>query len=1103
VRSQQRFLASAKRSALLAALAIAATAAFAPAAEAAPAPAWTLSLTPMPANFAPGEVSQYLAVATNVGGGVTTGEPTRLETSMPAGVVPIGVNGHNSDPGSNPDIACAIAAQTVSCETSGSVHPGQMLRYQMQVEVPPGTEEGPVEAKSSVSGGGAAQQVSTSASSEISPDPLPFQILPGFTAPLTNEDGSAATAAGSHPYQFTTDFSFPSQVAGIQLTGAGHPRDIYSELPRGLLGNPAATPVLCTELELTTGECPDPSQIGILSITTVTGAISTIGPGTSPVYNMVPPAGSVASFGTSVANVGYFIHILGGVRTDGDYGLEGVGRDTVAPPGNPIFHVEAQLWGDPSSAAHDQIRGKCLEVNTSCPVAAQKTSFLTMPSECSGKPLPFEVRANSWEEPGVFKSAQYESSDPEGNPASVSGCNQLEFKPTIEAQPSTNLAESPSGLDADLHQPQNLDLEGHSTAALKDISVALPEGMTLNPSAADGLQGCSSAQVEMITAVGQSPSHFDKSLPQCPDASKIGTVEVSSPALAKRDAEHKLELDPETGEPIPVPLEGSVYLAKPFDNPFGSLLAIYLAIEDQEKTGIVAKLPGKITADPNTGQLVTTFSDGPELPIEDVRLHIFGGARSPLITPPLCGNHTISAKATPWSTPEGADVTAIDTFATSAFPGGGSCPTSAGAAPNSPSFSAGTLAPQAGAYSPFVLKLLRGDGSQRLSGVDATLPPGLIGKLAGLGQCTEAQIASAKAREAPNMGALELASPSCPTSSQLGTVDVSAGAGPTPLHVGAKAYLTGPYKGAPIGIAVITPAIAGPFDLGTVVTRIALYINAESAQVHAVTDPFPKLLEGIPLDVRGASLKLDRPNFTLNPTSCEPMAINGNAATFAGGLASLRSPFQVGGCSSLGFKPNLDLRLIGGTKRGGHPALKATYKPRPGDANIKSLVVRLPRSAFLDQAHIRTICTRVQFAADSCPAAAQYGSVKAWTPLLENPLEGPVWLRSSNHKLPDLVFDLHGQIDVEVATRIDSVNGGIRARIESAPDAPLTKVILHMQGQKKGLIINSRDICQGSNRADVEMEGQNGKVADSKPQLKAKCGKSRKGKGHKHGKGGA
>jgi len=244
-------------------------------------------------------------------------------------------------------------------------------------------------------------------------------------------------------------------------------------------------------------------------------------------------------------------------------------------------------------------------------------------------------------------------------------------------------------------------------------------------------------------------------------------------------------------------------------------------------------------------------------------------------------------------------------------------------------------------------------------------------------------------------------------------------------------------------------------------------------------------------------LNLSRPDFTLNPTSCDPMKILGGASTTAGQVASLANPFQVGGCSSLGFKPKLDLRLKGGTKRGGHPALIATYKPRPGDANTKGLVVRLPRSAFLDQAHIRTICTRVQFAAKACPKGAQYGSIKAWTPLLDEPLEGPVWLRSSNHKLPDLVFDLHGIIDVEVATRIDSVNGGIRASIESAPDAPLSKVVLNMQGAKKGLIVNSRNLCGGANKADVELEGQNGKAYEFKPKLKAKCGKS----GHrKHGK---
>jgi hypothetical protein len=1085
----------ARRFALFACLVLAALAGLAPAAQASPAPAWTLSLNPLPSNFVPGKTSEYFAAATNVGAGSTSGK-VELEVTLPPEVAPIKVRSFDNDPSSPADPPCAIVAQTISCETSEALDPGRLLAAQVTVEVPLGAPEETLSAEASVLGGGAAQQVRATAPTTISADPLPFDVLPGFSGSLTGEDGSAITAAGSHPQQYSINFGFPGEAAGEDgLTGAGHPRYIITDLPRGLVGDPAATPVLCTEAQLTSTKCPDASQIGLFDLTTIAGEKGTTGVLTSNVYNMVPPAGSPAEIGFGV--VGLFIHLSVGVRSDGDYGIQVSGKDILALGGEPLLHFQIQTWGDPSSESHDAVRGACELANTTCPVERQKTAFLTMPTGCSGSPLVHRLRASSWEAPAVFKEASYESADLEGNPVAVDGCNQLDYEPTIEVQPTTNLAESPSGLDAHLHQPQNLDLEGRSSTATKDIAVTLPEGMTLNPSAADGLGSCSSEQIGLITPVGQSPGHFDKNLPSCPDASKLGTAEVTSPVLVRRDAEHKLKLDPETSKPIPDPLHGSIYLAKPFDNPFDSLLAIYLTVEDTKNTGIVAKLPGKISADPNTGQLVTTFSEGPELPLEDVRLHFFGGARAPLITPPVCGNHTIGALLTPWSSPEGKDVTTTDTFATSAFPGGGNCPTRAGQAPNAPSFSAGTLSPQAGAYSPFVFKLNREDGSQRLSTIDATLAPGLIGKLAGLSQCSEAQIAAAKVREAPNMGAAEIANPSCPASSLLGPVDVSAGAGPTPLHVGARAYLTGPYKGAPIGLIVITPAIAGPFDLGAVVTRVALDINAATAQVHAVTDPIPKLLEGIPLDVRSAALKLDRPNFTLNPTSCDPMAIVGNAATFAGGLAALHTPFQVGGCSALGFKPKLELSLKGGgTKRGGHPAFNATYRPRTGDANAKDLVVRLPRSAFLDQAHIRTICTRVQFAARSCPAGAQYGFVKAWTPLLDNPLEGPVWLRSSSHKLPDLVFDLHGQIDVEVASRIDSVNGGIRARIESAPDAPLTKVLLHMQGAKKGLIVNSRDICQGSNRADVELDAQNGKFYDLRPQLKAKCGKQgRRGHG--------
>jgi hypothetical protein len=1080
---------------LLGALGLAAPAA------ASPAPAWRLSAVPLGTNFPPGSHQEYFIVATDIGAGPTSGEPIVLKATLPAGVAPTGAFGGDNDPDSA-DPTCSFVGQAISCESAGPLHPSRNLEVLVQVEVA-SVEPQLLSATASIAGGGATE-VTTLVPTRISPEVASFGLIPGpsgLSALLTDSDGSPATQAGSHPDQQTVNLAFPTENQGLP-TSAGHLRDAVTDLPRGLLVDPAATPVLCTEAELeSVGNpgCPDASQVGVFNLMTIAGGVNY---SSDPLYNMVPPRGTPAEVGFNADNgAGIFVHLTGRVRSDGDFGLSADINDVVALTNNPVLAAQVQFWGDPSSESHDQIRGKCGNLGGSCPVESQSTALLTMPTRCTG-PIATTLNVDSWEEPGVFHERSAESTDLGGNPVGVDGCNHLQFEPTISSQPSTNLAESPAGLDFNLHQPQNLELEGLSTAALKDVTVTLPQGMTLNPAAADGIAGCAGAQIGMLTAVGESPVHLSKEPSSCPDASKIGTVEATTPALAEYDSENKIELDPETGKPIPAPLKGSIYLAKPFDNPFDSLLAVYLALED-EKTGIIAKVPGKISADPSTGQLVTRFAENPELPLEDVRTHFFAGSRAPLITPPLCGAHTTSAALTPWSSPEGADVTATDSLAINAFPGGGSCPTSAGAAPNSPSFSAGTIAPVAGAYSPLVIKLLRQDGSQRLNGVDATLPPGLIGKLAGLTQCSEARIAAAKAREAPNMGAAELSHPSCPASSQLGAVDVSAGAGPTPLHVGAKAYMAGPYKGAPISLAIITPAVAGPFDLGTVVTRIALYVNSQSAQIHAISDPIPTILGGIPLDVRGASLKFDRPSFTLNPTSCDPMAILANATAITGQLAPLRSPFQVGGCSALGFKPKLALSLQGGgTKRGGHPAFNATYTPRAGDANAKGLVVRLPRSAFLDQAHIRTICTRVQFAASACPAAARYGFVKAWTPLLEDPLEGPVWLRSSNHKLPDLVFDLRGQIDVEVATRIDSVNGGIRARIESAPDAPLTKVILHMQGQKKGLIVNSRDICQGANRADVELEGQNGKVSDSKPQLKAKCGKSRKGHGHRHGKHG-
>ena len=423
---------------------------------------------------------------------------------------------------------------------------------------------------------------------------------------------------------------------------------------------------------------------------------------------------------------------------------------------------------------------------------------------------------------------------------------------------------------------------------------------------------------------------------------------------------------------------------------------------------------------------------------------------------------------------------------------GGPCPT--GTPPFDPGYLAGTINNNAGSYSPFVLRLTRKDGTQRFSALGVHMPPGLSAKLVGVPHCSDVAIEAAKTKS----GKEELANSSCMASSQIGSVIAGAGAGPTPVYVETgKAYLAGPYKGAPLSVVVAVPAVAGPFDLGTVVTRAALYVDPVTAQVRVVSDPLPQILEGIPLNVRDIRVIVDRPNFTLNPTNCEPMEVKATVFGSNGAVANVSNRFQVANCASLGFKPKLSLKLKGGTKRGGHPKLRAVLRTKQGpgsktpEANIAGAVVRLPRSAFLDQAHIGTICTRVQFAASACPSRSVYGHASVKTPLLDEVLSGPVYLRSSDHELPDLVIALKGPdslpLEVHLAGRVDSVKGSIRTSFESVPDAAVSQFTLDMFGGNKGLIINSRDLCVKPSRVKAKFTGQNGMIFESRPVLKADC----------------
>jgi len=890
----------------------------------------------------------------------------------------------------------------------------------------------------------------------------------GFDGMVTEADGSAATQAGSHPYEGWTDISFG---------GEEEVREVVVDLPPGFGGDPFAVPK-CSREDYAQNACSNSSKVGVATVYFAVGSPAL----TYPIWNLEPNDGKPAEFGFNPLLVP--VILSASVRTEGDYGL------TITAPGLPqsahAIGTAITFWGVPADESHDALRGfsGCLgdsldpafDPSTCGPPAssdAEELPLLTNPTDCAAGPARTYARAASWQHPTLFSSFSFLShtAPPESKPVGVEGCENVPFEPTFTAQPTTNQAASPTGLDVHLSIPQEglREPDALASAHLKKAEVTLPAGMLINASSADGLGACSPDQIGLTTPVGQSPSHFSADPANCPGSSKIGEVEIDTPVL-----DHTLK--------------GSVYLASQGTNPFNSTLALYLAVADK-KSGVVVKLPGKVSPDPSTGQLTAVFDNNPQLPFSDLHLQFKGGPAAPLMTPATCGTHSTQSTLTSWA--GGSAVQSQSSFKLTAGPGGSPCPSNQFA----PKFEAGTQSPLAGTFSPFVLRFSRADGTQEVSGVaSATLPPGLTGKLAGIPYCPDAALAGIGT--APGTGAAQVDSPSCPAASQIGVVTAGAGAGPNPFYVKTgRAYLAGPYQGAPLSMAIVTPAVAGPFDLGNVVVRTALNVNPESAQISAGAVNLPRFLEGIPLDLRSVEVDLDRPSFTINPTNCEPMAVSAVLTGVDGASANVSSRFQAGSCVNLGFAPKLALSLKGGTKRGTYPQLRAVLQAPPGQANIAKVSVALPHSAFLAQEHINTICTRVQFSARACPAGSVYGHATAWSPLLDQPLSGPVYLRSSTNKLPDLVVSLDGQVHIDLVGRIDSVDGGIRNSFEAVPDAPVSKFVLEMKGGKKGLLVNSRNICRVTSRATVQMDGQNGKLHDFRPVLKNGCKKQAKGKG--------
>ena len=871
----------------------------------------------------------------------------------------------------------------------------------------------------------------------------------------------SSTQAGAHPdvavtLRFETRLSLGDETCFCRTL-----KTLSVNTPPGLVGTPTDLP-RCTEADFAFNQCPVGSQVGIVVALLFNGDLYAY----QPLYNMEPRDDQLALFSTflPIANSPFNISIAS--RTESDYGLEFLNFGIPSPV--DVDGLTQITWGVPASTEHDMLRFPfkgpkssdffCLEdpnpipallrgeqacglTHPPVPSGADETPFISNPTACSG-PLSFEAETIAFDL-GVNHSS---SSFP-----TTTGCDQLSFDPSLSGAPTTPETESPSGFNARLTVPQPLSPSSQTPSAIKATTVTLPVGMSVSSNAADGKTGCTAQQ-----------ARFETRLPaQCPEFSKIGNLEIESSS-------------------VPGVLPGAIYLGEPLP---GDRYRLYLVADG---FSLHVKLAGSARLDPQTGQVIVTFDNLPQAPFQRFDLHLFGGERGLLVTPTQCGTYPIKAEFVPWAAAL-PNQTSTQFFVVDRGPDGAPCPPSP--RPLVPSISAGVADSTGGAHSPFSFDLLRRDGDQNLSTVRVSTPPGFSASLADIPYCSEAAIANAARPD--YLGVTEQTSPSCPPQSQVGSSKASAGAGSRPVTLPGRVYLTGPHAGAPLGLAVITPAVSGPYDLGNVVARVGLRVDPIDAHVTAISDPLPRILEGIPLRLRRIFITLDRPGFTLNPTNCSPFSIDSGIFGDEGAFSAQSTPFQVANCADLPYRPSLRLELSGGVNRRGHPAIRAVFDAKHGEANTRSVSVTLPSGELLDNKHIGTVCTRVAFAADSCPASSRIGYSTATSPLLDQPVQGPVFLRSSSNDLPDIAIDLEGQVDFELALQVDSVNARLRTVLPSAPDVPVRRFVLNLAGGRKGLLQNSESLCGEPRRAQVRMVGQNGVAVSTRTKLEVACGKGR------------
>jgi hypothetical protein len=1035
----------------------------APASAAEAAPWWALDSNSAPTYLRPGDNEDKIIVtASNRGDATVDGSTSRvtITDTLPPGLTATAITGQLGGRGEGTHGQMVCKLETLSCTYDERLVPYELLEVVITVKVagPAGT----ITNKAQVSGGeglnlgGEPTGVEPKAQSleqalTVRDEATPFDIEKIQLTP-ENDDGSPDTQAGDHPFQLTSLLDLNQKLEENPITHVTQRaapellRDLQFNIPAGLIGNPNAIPQ-CTDVDFTSIEsianaCRPDTVVGVATVTfnepkNFTGFVTKA----VPLFNLVPAAGEPARFGF------FAVHALvifdTSIRTGEDYGVVVSVRNATQVA--QLLSSQVTFWGVPGDPRHDASRGwSCVErgvsardkTNEPCvaPEVRNEAPFLSLPTSCEG-PLQATAFTDSWLHAGArLPDGKIDPSDPAWKSAKSTspgqeGCSLLPFSPSILIEPNTQAGSTPTGLRVNVHVPQDSTLANAvgkscatdpsvcAEAAVKQTSVTLPPELQLNPAAANGLAGCSEAQIGYTkrNPVTQT-DEFTNSPATCPDGSKVGTVRVHAPDLADD-------------------LEGFVYLAEPPaslnfggslpGNPFESLVALYIAAESPV-SHVLVKLAGEVHIDETTGQISSTFRNTPQVPFEDFKLEFFDGPRASVSSPPLCGGYSTAASFTPWS--GNADAPSSSSFGISSGPGGSGC---ANPQPFTPGFVAGSKNLQAGGFTPFTVDINRADSDQAVQGVSMHLPPGIAGMLSKVTLCPEPQA---------SLGA-------CPAESQIGRTIVTAGLGPTPFTPPeGKVFITGPYKGAPFGLSIVSPAVAPPFNLGTVVVRSTISIDRFNASLTVNSDPLPLRLRGIPLQLQHIKVIVERPGnqeFQFNPTNCDPMKITGTLTGAQGATYPAASNFQVANCASLPFKPKLTASTQGNASKGNGASLTVKVEAARGHANIGKTRLVLPIALPSRLTTIQKACRDTVFEANpaACDEGSNIGSAIARTPVLKNPLTGPAYLVShGNASFPDVEFVLQGEgITLVLDGQTDIKKGITTSTFNSLPDAPVEK----------------------------------------------------------------